>query len=105
MPEALFDEDNPGHYTRRLKSVSLTVAVGERLVDAIRCTLAILRGSVRTSASTAGAMRAPARRTRVSKTARPRIRLMRSRCGGNLLKLDYTPWIFQPFDGPGPRRR
>lgn len=54
MPEALFDEDNPGHYTRRLKSVSLTVAVGERLVDAIRCTLAILRGSVRTSASTAG---------------------------------------------------
>ncbi len=22
--------------------------------------------------------------------------------GGNLLELDYTPWIYQPFDGPGP---
>ncbi len=47
LPEALFDLDYPGHYMRRLKSVSLTIPAVTGPYTGINCTLTLLKSSVR----------------------------------------------------------
>ncbi len=49
LPEALFDADYPGHYMRRLKSVSLTVPCIVGPYTSINCTLTLLKNRVRVS--------------------------------------------------------
>jgi len=53
LPEELFDSDYPGHYFRRLKSVSLTLPCVAGPYTPINCTLTLLSGAVRKSASAA----------------------------------------------------
>ncbi len=55
LPEALFDMDHPGHYMRRIKSVSLTIPCVVGPYTGVHCTLALVRSSVRKNAATAGA--------------------------------------------------
>lgn len=47
LPEALFDLDYPGHYMRRLKSVSMTIPCVTGPYTGVNCTLTLLRNSVR----------------------------------------------------------
>jgi hypothetical protein len=47
LPETLFDVDCPGHYMRRLKSVSLTIPCVTGPYTGVHCTLTMLRNSVR----------------------------------------------------------
>src|SRR2546429_9789027 len=47
LPEALFDADYPGHYMRRLKSVSLTLPSVVGPYTSINCTLTLLRNKTR----------------------------------------------------------
>jgi hypothetical protein len=49
LPEELFDLDYPGHYFRRLKSVSVSVPCVAGPFTTINCTLRLLRNSVRTT--------------------------------------------------------
>lgn len=49
LPEEIFDLDYPGHYFRRIKSVSLTVPCVAGPYTTIACTLRLLKNSVRTS--------------------------------------------------------
>jgi hypothetical protein len=51
LPEALFDADYPGHYMRRLKSVSLTIPCVTGPYTNINCTLTLLSNKVRTDGS------------------------------------------------------
>lgn len=51
LPEALFDLDYPGHYMRRIKSVSLTIPCITGPYTSINCTLTLLRNKVRISSS------------------------------------------------------
>jgi hypothetical protein len=46
-PEELFDLDFPGHYFRRLKSVSLTIPCVTGPYTSVSCTLRLLRNSIR----------------------------------------------------------
>jgi hypothetical protein len=48
LPEALFDTDYPGHYMRRIKSVSLTIPCVTGPYTSINCTLTLLRNDIRT---------------------------------------------------------
>ena len=48
LPETFFDLDYPGHYMRRLKSVSLTIPCVAGPYTDINCTLTLLKSSVRT---------------------------------------------------------
>jgi hypothetical protein len=48
LPEALFDLDAPGHYRRRIKSVSLTLPCVAGPYTSVNCTATLLRSSVRT---------------------------------------------------------
>jgi len=47
IPEALFDLDCPGHYLRRIKSVSVTIPCVTGPYVGVNCTLTLLRSSVR----------------------------------------------------------
>lgn len=47
LPEVLFDLDYPGHYLRRIRSVSLTIPCVAGPYTSVNCTLTLLRSSVR----------------------------------------------------------
>ena len=52
LPESLFDADYPGHYMRRLKSVSLTIPCVTGPYTSVNCTLTLLKSKVRVSTDT-----------------------------------------------------
>ena len=47
LPESLFDMDYPGHYMRRIKSVSLTIPCVTGPYTSINCTLTLLNNKIR----------------------------------------------------------
>jgi len=47
LPEALFDMDYPGHYMRRLKSVSLTIPCVAGPYTSINCELTLVSSQIR----------------------------------------------------------
>lgn len=49
VPEWLFDLDNPGHYMRRIKNVSLSIPSVTGPYTSVSCTLSLLRSSLRKS--------------------------------------------------------
>lgn len=49
LPESLFDLEGPGHYFRRLKSVSLSIPCVSGPYASLTCTLTLLRSSTRVS--------------------------------------------------------
>ena len=49
LPEAIFDLDFPGHYFRRIKSVSLTIPCVTGPYVGVNCTLTLLKSSIRKS--------------------------------------------------------
>lgn len=51
LPEALFDLEYPGHYMRRIKSVSLTIPCVTGPYTNVSCTLTLLNNSVRVSST------------------------------------------------------
>jgi hypothetical protein len=54
LPEALFDLDYPGHYMRRIKSVSLTIPCVTGPYTSVSCTLTLLGNRIRKETSTTG---------------------------------------------------
>ena len=54
LPEALLDMDFPGHYLRRIKSVSLTIPCVTGPYSSVPCTLTLLNHSVRHNSNSAG---------------------------------------------------
>jgi hypothetical protein len=52
LPEVIFDLDFPGHYFRRIKSVSLTIPCVVGPYTSLSTTLSLLKSSVRTSPNT-----------------------------------------------------
>jgi hypothetical protein len=50
LPEWVFDLDRPGHYMRRIKSVSLSIPSVAGPYTSVSCTLTLLRSSLRKSA-------------------------------------------------------
>jgi Tc toxin complex TcA C-terminal TcB-binding domain/Neuraminidase-like domain len=53
LPEKIFDLDYPGHYFRRIKSVSLTLPCVVGPYTSISCTLRLLKNSIRTNTNDA----------------------------------------------------
>ncbi|MDP1948655.1 MAG: neuraminidase-like domain-containing protein [Nitrospirota bacterium] len=49
LPEVLFDVDHPGHYLRRIKSVSVTVPCVTGPYTGVHCTLTLMNSTVRHS--------------------------------------------------------
>lgn len=55
VPEAFYDLDCPGHYQRRIKSVSITIPCVTGPYAGVHCTLTLLSSSVRQDAGGGGA--------------------------------------------------
>jgi hypothetical protein len=51
LPEALFDADYPGHYMRRIRSVSLTVPCVVGPYTSVNCTLTLLGNKIRVNSN------------------------------------------------------
>jgi hypothetical protein len=51
LPEWLFDLDGPGHYLRRIKTVSLSIPAVAGPYTSVNCTLTLLKSSLRKSPS------------------------------------------------------
>lgn len=49
LPESLFDFDGPGHYFRRIRTVSLTIPVVTGPATSVNCTLTLLKSAIRTT--------------------------------------------------------
>jgi hypothetical protein len=49
LPESLFDMDGPGHYFRRIKTVSLSIPCVTGPYASVNCTLTLLKSSIRES--------------------------------------------------------
>jgi hypothetical protein len=54
LPEALFDMDYPGHYMRRIKSLSLTIPCVTGPYTSVNCTLTLVQSSIRAGTATSG---------------------------------------------------
>lgn len=54
LPETLFDMDGPGHYFRRIRTVSVGIPCVTGPYASVNCTLTLLRSSVRKTASLDG---------------------------------------------------
>jgi len=54
IPEASYDLDLPGHFMRRIKSVSVTIPCVAGPYTSVNCTLTLLKSSIRRSASATG---------------------------------------------------
>jgi hypothetical protein len=52
LPESLFDADYPGHYMRRLRSVSLTIPCTTGPYTGVNCKLTLLKSAVRKTTAT-----------------------------------------------------
>ncbi|MHC1764916.1 MAG: toxin [Verrucomicrobiia bacterium] len=111
LPEELFDLDYPGHYFRRIKSVSLTLPCVAGPYTTVSCTLRLLKNSIRTT--TAGGDNGyprntddaglPADDTRFVETSIPvrAIAASSAQHDSGVFELSFRDDRYLPFEGAG----
>jgi hypothetical protein len=108
LPEEIFDLDFPGHYFRRIKSVSLTLPCITGPYTTVSCTLRLLKNTVRTNTGGAYARNAdeqgmPADDDRFVENNVP-IKAIATSSGQNdsgVFELGFRDERFLPFEGAG----
>ncbi|MCP9463226.1 MAG: neuraminidase-like domain-containing protein [Nitrospira sp.] len=111
LPEELFDLDYPGHYFRRIKSVSLTLPCVAGPYTTVSCTLRLLKNSIRTTTASGdnGYPRntddagLPAEDTRFVETNVP-VRAIAASSAQNdsgVFELNFRDERYLPFEGAG----
>lgn len=110
LPEELFDMDCPGHYMRRIRSVSLTIPCIAGPYTSINCTLTLNKNSVRISSDASGTYD---RKTTPSGTVAddPRFRdaiasiqsiaTSSAQNDGGLFEVNFRDERYLPFEGAG----
>ncbi|EHK24835.1 uncharacterized protein TRIVIDRAFT_61595 [Trichoderma virens Gv29-8] len=106
LPEVLFDLDFPGHYFRRIKSVSLSFPCITGPYVGINCTVTLLQHQYRASDSTDPSYLATERDTRFAhEEIQTPIRSVCISSGNNdagvFEPLDFHGDRYQPFEGAG----
>ncbi len=103
LPEALFDADHPGHYLRRVRSVSLTVPCVVGPYTNVNATLRLLRSRTRTSPVAAGdyTERDDDARFRYQYGAVDAIATSHGQRDAGLFELSFRDERYLPFEGAG----
>ncbi|MBI2737403.1 MAG: peptidoglycan-binding protein [Rhodospirillales bacterium] len=105
LPEALFDMDHPGHYFRRLKSVSLSIPCVAGAYTSVNATLTLLKGEIRVDANAQGAYpkdeNADDPRFRTSFAAAQSIATSHAQNDSGLFELNFRDDRYLPFEGAG----
>lgn len=110
LPEEIFDLDYPGHYFRRLKSVSLTLPCIAGPYTTIACTLRLLKNQIRTKtdlndgyAHAVDVTGAPAEDPRFAESNIP-VKAIATSTGQNdsgMFELSFRDERYLPFEGAG----
>lgn len=110
LPESLFDQDQPGHYYRRLKSVSVTLPCVTGPYTSVNATLTLLAHAIRNSVSLSGGYPATATDNGLpSESARfayvpsagQSIALSTAREDAGMFELNLRDERYLPFEGTG----
>ncbi|XXY21867.1 neuraminidase-like domain-containing protein [Sorangium sp. So ce216] len=102
LPEALFDMDYPGHYMRRIKSVSLTLPCVTGPYTAVNCTLRLESSKVRFNPDAAGDYAAQPE-THVAQGFTPVQSIATSHADNDsgMFELNFRDERYLPFEGAG----
>jgi Tc toxin complex TcA C-terminal TcB-binding domain/Neuraminidase-like domain/Putative peptidoglycan binding domain len=103
LPETLFDIDYPGHYMRRIKSVSITVPCVTGPYAGVNCTLTQLNSSIRHANTALGAYGRRDEDTRFSDSfgAVQSIVTSHGQGDGGLFETNLRDERYLPFEGAG----
>ncbi|HWQ70174.1 MAG TPA: neuraminidase-like domain-containing protein [Patescibacteria group bacterium] len=104
LPEAIFDLDYPGHYMRRIKSVSLTIPCVTGPYASVNCTLTLLGNRIRKETSTTGGYQYTGledTRFRHNVGAIQSIVTSGAQNDSGLFELNFRDERYLPFEGAG----
>ncbi len=104
LPELLFDVDYPGHYFRRIKSISLSIPSVTGPYTSINCTLTLLSSRIRTEAggeAYAEEVEEPDRRFLYNFTPIERIATSHGQNDSGMFELNFRDQRYLPFEGAG----
>jgi hypothetical protein len=105
ISEALFDGDFPGHYFRRVKTVSMTVTGPVKPHANINCTLTLLDNRIRTSANASGsypqAQDGDDSRFLMNAVPVQAIAISRPHIDAGMFQLNFDDDRYLPFEGAG----
>jgi len=107
LPELLFDMDYPGHYFRRVRSVSISIPCVVGPYTGVNCTLTLLKNSVRVrDRADAGYSREPESasgddRFRDELAAVQSIATSSAREDSGMFELNFRDERYLPFEGAG----
>ena len=103
LPEEIFDLDYPGHYFRRIKSVSLTLPCVVGPYTTISCTLRLLKNSIRINATGAGYARKIDDDARFAENHIPvnAIAASNAQNDSGVFELSFRDERYLPFEGAG----
>ncbi|MNU14855.1 hypothetical protein D3C71_29750 [compost metagenome] len=99
IPEVLFDLDYPGHYMRRIKSVSISVPCVAGPYTTISCELRQVNSQYRKSASTAGNYTDSDKY--VSTTSNSVVATSSAQNDSGVFELNFRDERYLPFEGTG----
>jgi hypothetical protein len=103
LPEALFDLDYPGHYRRRIKSLSLTIPCVTGPYTNVSCTLRLIKNEIRISNSVKSYPRASGADDRFKDNVGT-LQAIATSSGQNdsgLFELSFRDERYLPFEGAG----
>ena len=103
LPEELFDLDHPGHYMRRIKSVSITIPCITGPYTGINATLTLLSSRIRTDSSATSPYREQANDGRflTDFSATQGIATSHANNDAGLFELNFRDERYLPFEGSG----
>lgn len=111
LPEELFDMDYPGHYMRRVKSVSLTIPCVAGPYTTISCKLTMTKNSMRVNNTGNGASKYPRKSVSGVPADDPRFRdtvgaiqsiaISSGQNDSGLFEMNFNDERYLPFEGAG----
>jgi hypothetical protein len=101
LPEVLFDMDYPGHYLRRIKSVSLTLPCVTGPYTSINCTLTLLSNKIRTDSVIHGSSYVDDNNFRTNFAATQSIATSHAQNDSGMFELNFRDERYLPFEGAG----
>lgn len=104
LPEWIFDMDYPGHYMRRIKSVSITIPCKKDIYTGVHCTLSLHNSRVRISNIVSSSYEMSDANDNRFNSEYGTIKSIATSHGQNdsgLFELNYSDDRFLPFEGSG----
>jgi GH18 family chitinase len=101
LPEAFFDMDYPGHYFRRLKTVSLTIPCVTGPYTSVNCTLTLLKSKIRIDTTAGNQDYASDAHFITNYAATQSIATSTAQNDSGMFEVNFRDERYLPFEGAG----